>query len=406
VNEPSDQITALINPTGGSGVWSGPGVTDSGNNADGVFNPAAAGVGTWNLTFTAGGGGCVVTNTVQMTVNSSSNGTINAAGPFCITDNSVNLTTITPGGVFSGPGITNPATGTFNPALAGAGTSTIQYAIGGNCPATGQLNIIVHPQPIISITSNLNQGCDPTDISFIANVPAPGNGNSQWDFGDGNLANTQNIIHTYSDTGQFDVSFIYTDANGCSDTVINNNMIWIHPQATAAFAANPNETTIIDPTVQFVNQSINAISYYWQLTPDSFSTLTNPIWNYTDPGTYNIMLIATNQWGCADTTYNTVIVNPDVALYVPNAFSPGDDNGINDVFTPYLSGTDVSSFKMEIYDRWGEQIYATQDITKGWNGRKNNSGELVQIDVYVWKIYYKNDENKSVSKIGHVTILK
>ncbi|MFN6038123.1 MAG: gliding motility-associated C-terminal domain-containing protein [Bacteroidota bacterium] len=76
------------------------------------------------------------------------------------------------------------------------------------------------------------------------------------------------------------------------------------------------------------------------------------------------------------------------------------------MFLPYLSGTDLSSFKMEIYNRWGEQIYATDDITKGWNGRFKNTGEVVQVDVYVWKIYYKNDENKSVSKVGHVTILK
>ncbi|MFN5182900.1 MAG: PKD domain-containing protein [Bacteroidota bacterium] len=406
VSEPADQFTAVINPAGGSGVWTGPGMTDSGNNADGVFNPSAAGVGNWTLTFTAGGGGCVVTNTVQVTVNNSANGTINPAGPFCITDNAVNLTTVSPGGTFSGPGITNPNTGTFSPAAAGAGTATIQYSIGGNCPANGQLNIVVYPQPVISISSNLSQGCVPSDITFSANVPAPGNGNSQWFFGDGNISGSQNPLHTYSDTGYFDVTYIYVDGNGCSDTILNNNMIWIHPQATAAFVANPNETTIIDPTVQFVNQSLNAISYYWQLTEDSSSTLTNPVWNYTEPGTYNIMLIATNQWGCNDTTYNTVIVNPDVALYVPNAFTPGDENNLNDQFIPYLSGTDLSSFRMEIYDRWGEQIYATEDITKGWNGRKNNNGELVQIDVYVWKIYYRNDENKAASKVGHVTILK
>ena len=406
VNEPSDLISAVINPTGGSGVWSGPGMTNNGNNADGVFNPASAGVGNWYVYFTAGGGGCVVSDSVLMTVNNTSNATINAAGPFCITDNAVNLSTVSPGGVFSGPGITNTSTGTFNPGTAGSGTVTVQYAIGGNCPDTSQLSIVIHPQPVIAINSNLIEGCDPTDISFSSTVPAPANGNAQWFFGDGMTGNSQNMIHTYSDTGLFNITFIYVDANGCSDTITNNNMIWIHPQATAAFAANPNETTIIDPTVQFVNQSINANTYYWQLTPDSSSTLTNPNWNYTDPGTYNIMLIATNQWGCADTTFNTVIVNPDIALYVPNAFTPGDDNGINDEFIPYLSGVDLANYRLEIYDRWGEQIFATEDPAKGWNGRRNNAGALVQIDVYVWKVYYKDDANKSVSKVGHVTVLK
>ena len=232
------------------------------------------------------------------------------------------------------------------------------------------------------------------------------NGNAQWNFGDGFTGNSLNMNHIYSDTGTFNITFIYTDANGCSDTITNNNMIWIHPTVVAGFYANPNETTIIDPTVQFVNQSVNATSYYWQLTLDSSSTLTNPVWNYTDPGTYTIMLAATNQWGCADTAYNTVIVEPDIALYVPNAFTPGDENGLNDLLLPFISGIDITTYRFEVYNRWGERIYQTTDVAKGWNGRKNNVGELVQIDVYVWKVYFKNDKNKEITKVGHVTVIR
>lgn len=406
VNEPADTLTAITNPVGPTGSWSGPGMTNAGNNADGYFNPTSAGSGNWYVYYTAGGGGCTITDSVQLIVNPGANATINAAGPFCITDNAINLSAVTAGGVYSGSGITNPVSGTFSPATAGAGTTTIQYAVGGQCPDTGTLNIIVYPQPVISISSNLTEGCDPTNISFSSIVPAPGNGSAQWIFGDGFTGNSQNMIHTYSDTGQFTVTYIYTDANGCADTIINNNMIWIHPAVTAAFTANPNQTTIIDPTIQFVNQSVNSNIYYWQLTPDSSSTLTNPTWNYTDPGTYNIMLAASNQWGCADTAFNTVIVDPDVALYVPNAFTPGDENGLNDVLLPYISGIDLTTYKFEVYNRWGERIYQTTDVSKGWNGRKNNVGELVQIDVYVWKVYFKNDKNKSVSKVGHVTLLR
>lgn len=118
------------------------------------------------------------------------------------------------------------------------------------------------------------------------------------------------------------------------------------------------------------------------------------------------MLVASNQYGCIDTAYNTVIIDADVALYVPNAFTPGDDNILNDNFLPYISGIDNSSFMMEIYDRWGEKIFNSSDINYGWNGRKNNVGQQVQIDVYVWKIYFKDAKNKKYQRVGHVTVVK
>ena len=61
---------------------------------------------------------------------------------------------------------------------------------------------------------------------------------------------------------------------------------------------------------------------------------------------------------------------------------------------------------MLIFDRWGERIFKSNDLTVGWNGSKNNVGKLVQLDVYVYKISLKDWAGKKHQYIGHVTIVK
>ena len=65
-----------------------------------------------------------------------------------------------------------------------------------------------------------------------------------------------------------------------------------------------------------------------------------------------------------------------------------------------------STFNLVIYDRWGEKIYATTDVNESWNGSKNNSGETLKQDVYVYKITFKDEKKKSYERVGHVTLLR
>ena len=77
-----------------------------------------------------------------------------------------------------------------------------------------------------------------------------------------------------------------------------------------------------------------------------------------------------------------------------------------DEFLVFASGLDYSSFEMRIYDRWGELIFRSNDIYKGWNGKRNNTGDLVQQDVYVWKVTFRDFDQTPHQYIGHVTIVK
>ena len=122
------------------GTWSGTGIN---NPSTGSFGSPSLAANTYAITYTTAGN-CPRTFNQNIVVNASTNATINAAGPFCSDDAAVILTAAQTGGTWTGPGITNAATGAFNPANANAGNNTITYSIGGPCPSTDTQVIVVN----------------------------------------------------------------------------------------------------------------------------------------------------------------------------------------------------------------------------------------------------------------------
>jgi gliding motility-associated-like protein len=101
------------------------------------------------------------------------------------------------------------------------------------------------------------------------------------------------------------------------------------------------------------------------------------------------------------------------SLYVPNAFTPNGDH-LNEIFL--AKGTGIISFDMKVFDRWGNLIFISNDINKGWSGiiqggnyaLKNDGSEAAQEDVYIWKISYTTEcYPKKVEKLmGQISIVK
>jgi len=133
--------------------------------------------------------------------------------------------------------------------------------------------------------------------------------------------------------------------------------------------------------VQFTNLSDGAADYLWNFgdsSTDSVSYTLNPSHTYITDGAYTVTLIAMNQQGCADTTDQRIPVAPDFQFYYPNAFTP-NGNGGNDVYRAY--GVGIKTYRMTIFNRWGEQLFTTTDITEGWDGMYK--GHLVEGGVYL-----------------------
>jgi gliding motility-associated-like protein len=103
-----------------------------------------------------------------------------------------------------------------------------------------------------------------------------------------------------------------------------------------------------------------------------------------------------------DTLQKRVEIKPVFTIYIPNAFTPDGDN-TNDFFT--AKGEEITEFNMMIFNRWGEMIFQTNDIQKGWDGSAKNSSSVAQDGVYVYKIMVRDYEAASHNFTGHVTLL-
>ena len=119
-----------------------------------------------------------------------------------------------------------------------------------------------------------------------------------------------------------------------------------------------------------------------------------------------------NEYGCTDTVIKSLRVAEDFAIYIPNTFTPNRD-GTNDVFNISGIGIDLNNFVMYIFNRWGEQIFDTHDLTEGWNGIPKNyknpvfsTNKIAQEEVYVYLVMLKDIYEEPHRYVGNVNLIK
>ena len=122
------------------GTWSGTGIN---NTSTGSFGSTTLAANTYTVTYNTGGN-CPLIFTENIVVNANTNATISAAGPYCADVAPLVLTAAQTGGVWTGSGITDAATGAFSPAIAIVGNNTLTYTIGGPCPSSDTQTIVVY----------------------------------------------------------------------------------------------------------------------------------------------------------------------------------------------------------------------------------------------------------------------
>jgi gliding motility-associated-like protein len=97
---------------------------------------------------------------------------------------------------------------------------------------------------------------------------------------------------------------------------------------------------------------------------------------------------------------------------VPNAFTPNPNgpnggrpgnNSFNDVFLPQVKGAE--EFNMQIFDRWGNLIFESNDATMGWDGYDRN-GRLLPAGVYVYKLTLRLSDGQRTTQLGDITMIR
>lgn len=311
--------------------------------------------------------------------------------------------TWTPGGIFNDV--------PFTPGLLTL-TYTVLATDANGCINTDDLEITVHPLPVISFTSTDLEGCTPfnTEFTISSDIEIV---STDWSFGDGDIATGvtfPTISHTYLFGGVYDVRVTVTDIYGCVSSIEYNDYITVENQPIAAFQMNPTSVFTNDTEVHLINQSLYASDYIWNFGDTSpLSNELNPIHFFPDDigdVFYPVTLIASNYLGCADTVTKFMNVKGIILFYVPNVFTVDGDE-YNNVFKPvFTSGYDPYDFHLMIFNRYGEIIFESYDVNDAWDGTYG-AREVVRDEVYTWQIDFKEKyTDKRHTHTGHVTILK
>jgi gliding motility-associated-like protein len=267
--------------------------------------------------------------------------------------------------------------------------------------------ITVNTVPNISFTADNLSGCYPVNVNFTEqNVPA--GSSCLWTFGDGGAdANCSNVSYDFNNPGCWDITLDITTAEGCQSSVTIPNYICVYDYPNPEFSFEPQPTTVLNPVINFINETPDASIYNWTFDlggENGTSNEENPSYTFLpNADTFVVCLEAITANGCPNTTCHEVVILEEFIVYVPNAFTPDGDLR-NNYFKPIISGIKPMSYEFMVFNRWGELIYESNFQDEGWDGKYQNL--MSQQDVYVWKLRVQDQTGKEHSFIGHVTLIK
>jgi gliding motility-associated-like protein len=283
-----------------------------------------------------------------------------------------------------------------------SGIPQVKYIVYNSnlCKDTIDRTIYIANKPFVYYS--VKPDCEDVNFPFT-NASTAGAGTIQsynWDFGNGRRSTLRDENIVFPDSGTYPVRLIVTNSFGCRDTF--QQPLRVYPRAIASFKYNPFDPQMLKP-VTFTNLSTIDTKWTWDFGDGYYDIIENPVHSYNMYGTYNVSLIADNDYGCADTTSLSLRAKSIPLYYFPTAFTPANTEGLNDKFGLFSPLT-VTNYRMMIFNRYGEIIFETTDQTKLWDGRVNN--ELVMGGVYIYDATFKNPENEIQRYSGNVTLLR
>lgn len=296
------------------------------------------------------------------------------------------------------------------------GYYNIAYTVEENgCISTDTVEIFIEPTPpVVDFEYHPASGCVPLTVSFRNKSLYADPATYKWDFGDGfGASNLEHPEYTYYEPGIYTVSLEATNKSGVIVTETKEHIIEVYETPIASFFARPEEVKAPDEEMHITNRSHNAVKYTWNLGDGTISYEEEPRHKYLGVGEYDITLIAESEKGCTDTLTieKAVAAVLESKVRVPNAFTPSLDgpsggyigsNGHNDVFYPISEG--VTQYHMQIYNRWGELIFETNNKNYGWDGYHN--GKICPQDVYIYKVNVKYLDGREGTLFGDVTLIR
>ncbi|NVO86359.1 DUF7948 domain-containing protein [Hymenobacter terrestris] len=341
------------------GTWSGPGVV---RRPDGryEFRPTPELVGRNVLQYTVKATGvCVSTRPMALIVAKTQPVAITPQASLCANASPITLQATPTGGTWSGPrGLSG---NTFDPRLSGPGTFTLTYSISDTLACgTASTTITINAPPTPQAGPNLTLcAYETAPIQLTGATPAGGT----WS----GTGVTPAGLFTPPDTrllgGIFTLTYTVSE-NGCAVTATRQVLLAPSPTSNAPLQVPVCERfpefTGLAPLTLTMKPVLTGGTYEWDFGDGSpRSTEENPVHIFTQPGRYNVRLVARYANCVVETSFAPVIVN---RTFVPNIITPNRDQQ-NQAFIPYFS---CQTTQLSLYNRWGSKVYETADYRNDW----------------------------------------
>ena len=299
----------------------------------------------------------------------------------------------------------------------GVGNNIFKWTVSNTCGSTFDIvSITRFEDPTIAQTTPIPPICI-HNSKLTGNTALIGSGSWTTVKGTGTIADNTSATSAISNIGEGENIFKWTIFNGCG---ISEAQVKITVESAPTKASvGPNQegcgsTAILDGNSPKLSRG------KWTLVKGT-GTINDP--SDSTSGVSNMDIgVSVFRWTVAnscDTSFADLTITntglcPDenaeknqLIYYVPNTFTPNDDN-LNHTFQPiFTSGYEPLKYTLYIFDRWGELLFESHNADIGWKGTYGKEGRIVEDGVYTWKIIYTDiNTQKEHTIVGHVVMIR
>lgn len=287
-----------------------------------------------------------------------------------------------------------------------SGTQNLTLTVFANgCENSVQSSVEVYEQIPVQIFSSPQNGCEPFTVHFDSNFQE-GEYIYNWNLGNGSLSSDSNPSSTYME-GTYDISLNITDLNtNCEGSTAQLSYVNVLPQPISNFSLLDTNIIYGEP-IHIINNA-QFSSHYKYLFSSGYSTL-EPEPEYIVPsiGEFYVTQFALNEYDCVDSSSQFFSIDYHHTIWVPTVFTPNNDM-INDFFYPVVTG--VESYRLQIFNRWGQIVFDQEGENPKWDGKDNYRVEKYDryqnTDSYVYQIYYKTLDEQTHVLNGVINLIR
>ncbi len=294
------------------------------------------------------------------------------------------------------PTHTFPSSGDF--------TATLEVINSNGCSNEITKTVTVFSQPHADFSFETNCNFQSLDVAFTNHATAvDGITTYLYDLGGQVNFHTPDFNYSFNQVGTYFISQIVTSTNGCNDTIMKP--LTVAPFPKAGFVYNYSSGLNVGTTFNFVDTSIYASTFLWDLGNGKISTLENPSAVYFENGHFMITQKVMNINGCFDSTSVWIEiknVTNDITALIPNAISPNGD-GYNDYWKLSFIELMYPAAEVFIFNQWGQLLFESKGYSTPWDGTHN--GEVVPDGNYFYVIKLNNGDDKAIYK-GTLLVLR